>query len=304
VTVSWTTDTLVDKIRRRASLPDAGTPTDQEILDVATEELLSRFVPFVRSCRENYGVKTTTQTLVVGTSDYRIPSDAQGATLRLVTLVDSAGNERDIDQVPIQYDQFSSTNGTPRGFCVIDDMVRLIPTPDRADTLRLLYYRRPSALVPVASCFPVASKTDTTVVVTGTPSWASGTPIDVVQALPHFTTLLDDNAATLATSTFTVADSASTSAVAVGDYVCLHMETCIPGIPAELHAALVSATAAQLLVEEGDAQGAAMEMSNAERIMNAARATLTPRVDGAPRLIVSSNSPLRSRRRRYGENSA
>jgi hypothetical protein len=298
VTVSWTTDTLVSQVRRRAAVPDTGTPTAQEILDVATEEIRTRFVPFIREQREAFGLKTTTRTLTVGTADYRIPSDASGGAIHSLVYVKSDGTERNLVRLTVQDDREWSTNGTVRGYELIDGKVRLYPAPDTADTLRILYFRRPSALVPVSSCFPVASKTSTTVVVTGTPSWTSGTPIDVVQYLPHFDQVVDDNAATRSTSTFTLASSAPTTDIVAGDYVCLHMETCIPGIPAELHAALVSATAAQILVEEGDAQGAAMETANAQRIMDAARATLSPRADGSPRFLIPRNSPTRSRYRR------
>lgn len=297
--MAWpTTDDFADAVRECAALPDAGSPSDAEVFRAADREILTRFVPFLRTIRENYGVKTTTQALTVGTSDYRIPSDAQGATLRSLVLVKSDGTERNLTQLQIQDDERWSTNGVVRGFALIDDMVRLFPAPDTADTLRILYYRRPSKLVAVASCFPVASKTSTTVTVTGTPSWTSGTPIDIVQANPHFTQVVDNNAATRSGSVFTLVSSAPTTDVAVGDYACLHMETCVIGLPAELYYALVSATAAQLLNTDGDAQGFAREMAQCQRIMADARAILSPRIDGAPKFVFARNSPLRARHRR------
>lgn len=298
MTVSWTTDTLVSKVRRRANLPDGGSPSSQEILDVASEEILTRFVPFLRSLQENYGVTSTTQALTVGTAEYTIPSDAQGSTVRLVEYIDAAGVERVLPQLTLQDEQLWSTNGYVRGFVVVGNKVRLLPAPDRAETIRISYYRRTSALVPVSSCFPVANTTSTTVTVTGTPSWTSGTPIDIVQSLPHFAQLLDGNAATRSGSVFTVASSASTTDIVAGDYVCLHMETCIPGLPAELHAALVSATAAQLLSEDSDQAGFMREMAQCERIMAGAVKVLAPRADGAPSYVISRNAPLRNRRRR------
>lgn len=305
--MTWTatSDDLADAVRERAALPDAGSPLDAEIFRVADNEIQTRFVPFIRSLRENYGLTSSDTTLTVGTADYRIPSDSQGGSLRYVQIVDSSGVETNLPQVPIQYDQFTNTNGVPKGFAIVNDKVRLFPTPDTANTLRLFYYRRPSKLVAVASCFPVASKTSTDVVVTGTPSWTSGTSIDVVQGVPHFAVLIDGNAATRSGSTFTVVNSASTADVATTDYVCEHMTTCVVQLPAELYYALVSATAAQLLNQDGDGAGFAREMAQCERIMAQAKALLAPRVDGAPQLIVGVNSPLRSgRRRRWSENQA
>jgi hypothetical protein len=300
--LAWTatSDDFADAVRECAALPDAGSPTDAEIFRVADREIQTRFVPFLRTLRENYGVKTTTQTLTVGTAEYRIPSDAQGGTLRLVTIVDSAGVERNLPQVPLQYDERWNQNGRPVAFCVVDDKVRLFPAPDTAETLRMMYYRRPSKLVAVSSCRTITGKTSTTVTTNTTPSWSSGTPIDIVQGNPHFAVLVDGNAATYVTTTTTLVGGATTTDVTTSDYVCEHMTTCVVQLPAELYYALVSAASAQLLNSEGDQPGFMREMAQCERLMADARAILAPRVDGAPRVIVSSNSPLRGGRRRRG----
>jgi hypothetical protein len=364
--LAWTatSDDLADAIRECAAIPDAGTLTDAEIFRVADREIQTRFVPFMRSLRENYGVKTTEQTLTAGTADYRIPSDAQGGTLRLVTIVDSAGVERNLPQVPLQYDQRWSQNGTPVAFTTIDDKIRLFPTPDTANTLRMLYYRRPSRLVPLSECAEIVSATDTVARITYEGYLATqadtGDPFDIVQAQPHFAVLVDGEApainavsysititsavataieisggsgwtptvgdvvvqgstvvtvtaVSLATIFFVSASGLSAGAatayeptatftgldldalgVVAGDYVCRHMETCVVQLPAELYYALVSATAAQLLNSDGDQAGFMREMAQCERIMLNARDILAPRVDGAPRAVVSLNSPLRS----------
>lgn len=298
--MAWTatTDDLADAIRECAALPDAGTLADAEIFRVADREIQTRFVPFMREVREGYGLTYTSQTLTVGTADYRIPSDAQGGTIQSLVYVDSSGNERNLTRLTIQDDQEWSTNGSVRGYALYGDKIRLFPAPDTADTLRIWYYRRPSKLVAVASCVTVSSKTSTTLTTSGTPTWASGTPIDVVQANPHFAVVIDGNAATYVTTTTTLAGSATTTDVTVGDYVCEHMTSCVVGLPAELYYALVSATAAQLLNSDGDPQGFAREMAQCERLMRDARSILSPRADGSPRFIFPRNSPTRSRFRR------
>jgi hypothetical protein len=366
VPVSYTTETFVEHVRRRANMPDAGSPTDQEILDVANAELATRFVPFLRETAEGYGLKTTTRTLTVGTADYRIPADAQGDAIHSLVLVKSDGTERNLRRLTIQDDEEWSTNGAVRGYCLIGSKIRLLPAPDAADTLRIVYYRRLSSLVPRSSCGEILSISGTDFVLDYSDYVAtqdrSGESFDLVQHEPPFDLVFDDTAATIsATATaiditfaaglaimidvgsgwsptvgdsisqgtvfvevtfvtsptiFTVSETgllvgaasayeitgsfggASLSDASEGDFVCDHMTTCIPPIPAELHPALVSATAAQLLVEDGDAQGAAMETANAQRIMDAARATLSPRADGSPRFLIPRNSPTRSRLRR------
>jgi hypothetical protein len=371
--MAWTatTDDFADAVRECAALPSAGTPTDAEIFRVADREIQTRFVPFMRDLRENFWVTTTTQALTVGTADYRIPSDAQGGTLRMVMVVDSAGVERNLQQVPIQYDARWNQNGRPVAFCIIDDKVRLFPAPDTAETLRMLYYRRPSKLVPLSECAEIISATDTVAkiayegyVATQTDT---GDPFDIVQAQPHFSVLVDGDEPTIIAATYSIdilfsggtsvnIDSGSGWSPAVGDaisqgsttdyvssvntptifnvtpgfqlvagaatayvptatfsgldldalgvvagdYICRHMETCVVQLPAELYYALISATAAQLLNTDGDQAGFMREMAQCERIMVQARSILAPRVDGAPRVIVSANNPLRSGRRRVG----
>lgn len=370
--MAWTatTDDFADAVRECAGLPDAGSPTDAELFRVADREIQTRFVPFMRSLREEYGVATTTQTLVVGTSDYRVPSDAQGGTLRLVTIVDSAGVERNLPQVPLQYDQKWSQNGTPVAFSMIGNKVRLFPTPDTAQTLRLLYYRRPSKLVPLSECAEILSVTSTVAQITYEGYVATqtdtGDPFDIVQAQPHFAALVDGEEPTIgadsyvidilsaagtsvsidtgsgwtpavgdaiaqgsntvyvsfasgfptifnvtpgdvlttgaafayhATATFSGLDLDALGVVA-GDYLCRHMETCVVTLPAELYYALISATAAQVLNTESDQAGFIREMTQCERIMQNARDILAPRVDGAPRVVIGLNNPMRGGRRR------
>jgi hypothetical protein len=369
VAVDWTTDRLIERVRERANVPDAGAPGDSHILDVATIELHTRITPFLRSIREGYGLKTTTQALTVGTADYRIPSDAQGDTIHSLVLVKSDGTERNLTRLEVQDDEHASTNGRVRGYCLIGSKIRLLPAPDTADTLRILYYRRMSELVPTDECIevPFASDADGEIQIyySDYDTIDADTEVDIVRGVPAFDLLSDGGTYTatralqavtitnitiaptiiisavldwtpqvgdqliqgayssrvttvFSTVAFQVADITGftvavasvyhTTAVvdpvddsaetAVGDFVCLHMQTCVPQIPAELHAALVSATAAQLLAEDGDAQGAAIESANAARIMDAARMVLSPRADGSPRVLVTRNSPTRNRRRR------
>jgi hypothetical protein len=372
--LAWTatSDDLADAIRECAALPDAGTLTDAEIFRVADRAIQMRFVPFMRDLRENFWTKTSDTTMTVGTADYRIPSDAQGATVRLVTIVDSAGVERHLPQVPMQYDERWNQSGEPVAFCIFDDKVRLFPAPSVANTLRLVYYRRPSKLVAVSACMPVLEVEGTTVLRIG--SYASfgetGTySIDVVQANPHFTSVVDGASGVLS-STGTAINIASAIGLAItidagsgwtpevgdivsqssveysittvtsatifrvgatglaagaafgfenavtiaaggltsvtaGDYISEHMETCVVQLPAELYYALVSATAAQILNSDGDAEGYARESTECDRLMANARSILAPRADGAPKLIVGHNSPLRGgSRRRYGWDTA
>jgi hypothetical protein len=288
-------------------VPDSGSSTafgstDQEILNLAYEVATTRLVPAIRGVRENYNATYADTALVAADSYVPVPRDAQASQVQHVQLLDSNGRPLPLFRADMgEWTYLDPTlTGRPSRFYIEGDRIHLWPKVAAAgDTLRVRYFRRLSSFVPVSSCFPVASKTSTTIVVTGSPGASfDETGIDVVQVEPPFRVLLDDNAANLVTSTFTVAGNASTSEVSVGDYVCLHMETCVPGIPAELHSVLVGMTAAALLRKEGFLQEYAAELADSERQLERVISMMEDRAEDAPRFIINRSSPLRGGRRR------
>jgi hypothetical protein len=305
--LAFTTTQLLSRIRDRAQVPDSGSSTafgstDQEILDLAYEVATTRLVPAIRSVRENYLATYSDTALVAADASVPVPRDAQASQVQHVALIDANGRPAPLFECELGEWTYLNPDATgrPSRFYIEGDVIRLWPTVAASgDSLRVRYFRRLSTFVPVASCFPVASKTSTDIVVTGSPGATfDETGIDVVQVEPPFRVLLNDNAANLVTSTFTVAASASTSEVSVGDYVCLHMETCVPGVPAELHAVLIGMTAAALLRKEGDREGYAAEAGDAEQQLARVISMMENRADKAPNFIINRSSPLRGSRRR------
>jgi hypothetical protein len=288
-------------------VPDSGSSTafgstDQEILSLAHEVASTRLVPDIRSVRESYMATYADTALVANDAYVPVPRDAQASQVQHVQLLDSNSRPKPLFRSDLgEWTYLDPTvTGQPSRFYIEGDRIHLFPkVAASGDTLRVRYFRRLSSFVPVSSCFPVASTGATTIVVTGTPGATfDETGIDVVQVEPPFRVLLDDNAANLVTSTFTVAASASTSEVSVGDYVCLHMETCVPGIPVELHSVLVGMTAAALLRKEGFLQEYAAELADSERQLARVISMMGDRAEKAPQFIVNRSSTLRPSRRR------
>jgi hypothetical protein len=306
--LAFTTDALVALIRDRAQVPDSGTSTafgstDQEILNLAHQVATTRLIPAIRSVRENYLAAYQDTALVANDASVAVPRDAQGSAVQHVALLDS--NSRPLPLFEVELGEWTyldpNATGRPSRFYIEGDIIRLWPTVAASgDTLRVRYFRRLSSFVPVSSCYPVSSVTNsTTFVVTGSPGATfDETGIDVVQVEPPFRVLVDDNAANLVTSTFTLAGSATTAGIAAGDYVCLHMETCVPQLPAEMHSVLVGLTAAALLRKEGDREGYAAEQAEALAELERVTAMLENRADKAPNFIINRSSPLRGNRRR------
>lgn len=97
--------------------------------------------------------------------------------------------------------------------------------------------------------------------------------------------------------TFAVADL-DTTRVAVGDWVCLANEACIPQIPLEFHLGLAQAVGAEILGVKGDPRGAAQLESRALGALARIRKIIVPRVRGKQKKWVNTSSPLRRSRGR------
>lgn len=302
--MAWTTDIAVARVRETAQVPTAGGPSDSRILDILTEELHARCVPALRAVREGYNVSSTTVSLVAGTGSYTIPNDAQYGGLRSIALGLSDGSALPLRQTSAEEWALLSTvqTGRPTRYIVEGDRIHVWSLPtDATETLRLRYYRRLSTLVPVASCFPVATiMSETQLTVTGSPSWSSPARVDIVLADPPFSVLVDRGVATIAGSTLTFSgtDPLALAIAAASDlrpmYVSLHMETCVPQLPPEMHPTFISGAAARILDEDGDMAGHARMMQRADRELQLAIRTLSPRVDGSPKFVVNRSSMLRN----------
>jgi hypothetical protein len=200
--VAWTTDDLVAAVRVRAQVPDEGEdsePTDAEILRIAHEEMLSRFVGIIRSARENYLVTSEDIALVEGTQSYRVPRRAHANAIRDAWIVSPSGRMRALRQIDLTDGHyFGGETGEPAGYYLSGAKLVLEPTPSAAMagySLRVFFYRSPSRLVLTSECAEVALVSDDTIVVSYTDYVATqdrtGEPFDLVQAAPPFDVLID-----------------------------------------------------------------------------------------------------------------
>lgn len=306
-------DDLLVACRRRARAPDDAL-TDAEILSIADEELAAVILPFIRKHRENYGVKFEDQTLVSGTRDYRIPQRAQGASLRDVAAVNSAGDEFSLPEIPFEdHARFRSGSSTwwPNGmaFSIAGDMVRVLPTPTAgvSSTLRLHFYFRPGRLVPAVEAAAI-----NTITITGAQlvnltcdnvpaGWSTTNTFDLVSRRSNFDTLRYDLPSTSVTTgsggiiTLGVGTSVGLN---VGDFVCLARESCIVQVPQEIRPSLFSAVTVRMLEALGDREGAVMAQKMLASQIDMAAVMLEPRVDGESGRVINWSSPLRFGRRR------
>jgi hypothetical protein len=388
--VAWTSDDLIAEVRVRAQVPDEGPdsePTDAEILQIADQEIGSRFMNLIRETRANYLVTSVDVELVADTATYRIPRDSHASSLRELWLIGPNGEEAKLDPLDLTDGHvFGGSTGQPRGYYLRGHKVVVLPTPSAAMggwSLRMFYYRRPSKLVPTSACVQVLENEGdgvfhipyawTTAASVG--NSMLGEPVDFVQADPPFDLLADNETAapdqsggpvtiasidgeanglvtiTLAYApgqetilpgdtilrlgvpytvetviqeqtdpdvgaqlvvgptgittgagihfhvTLIFADTDDIELATPDDWLCLHMETCIPQLPDALWPALVVAVAAVIRKNEADWTGAKSLEAERDELLKHALGAMQPRVDGRAKAILNASSPLRRWRR-------
>ena len=136
--MAWTTANLLTAVRRRCRIPDGASAfSNAELLAIADEETLHTLLPVLRMVRQNYYVRVEDTAVVADQEAYRIPSRAQGGTIRDVTYLDPDGDEFEIN--PVSLEEYPAlTRGTPvywpnrRAHAIQGDQLLIRPIPTTA----------------------------------------------------------------------------------------------------------------------------------------------------------------------------
>lgn len=287
----YTNTDFLTSVRNQGNLPNTtnnnNVNSTVNLLRVATAELHIRLMPLIMSVRDEFYVRTKDYAITSNQRTYLIPERASGMVLRDVQIVQGT-DIRSLE--PIQSEHITTTStGTPEGYYFEHDSVVLYPTPSSTSgTLRMRYFTRPSTLVATAECAQIASINTTlkTVTVTTIPgSWVATTSLDFVrQNSPH--TCLEIDQAAVSVVTTTIEFAALPSGLVVGDWLALAGETPIPQIPTDFRPVLAQMTVAQVLMANGDKEGAAAADRDVEKLSAYVLALITPRNQGANKKII------------------
>lgn len=302
--VDYTTTELINAIKRRGMLPtNQSTFTNALFLEMANDELQTRLVPLLVSLGDEYLV-TFEDTTMTSAVRYQIPDDAYNSKLRDMTRLESDGTELEIAKVEPEFarEGYYEANSSLDDFFyyVEGDDIVLYPNSDSGNTLRMYYYRRPNKLVRVIESGKI------TAINTGTgqltldnvpAAWSTSNTFDVINYQPPFETKLSNQTASAVSSpTVTLSD---VSDLVVGDYVALTDESPIPQIPVETHVLLAQATVIACLESLGDINGSRTAEQKYERLKDNFLNTVSSRVKGDPKRIVSRDKLLNYIRGRY-----
>jgi hypothetical protein len=146
------TGELIRSIKRRAFIPNSQeTFTDEDILNMATEEVNIGLVPLIQRMHEEHLVYYTDLQLIDEKKRYAIPSRAHGNKLRDVALLDENGNIFEMHRYSLgEISDFTSTTTyiNNRGFYLENNDVILSNFDANSRMkLRVYFYMRPNHLV-------------------------------------------------------------------------------------------------------------------------------------------------------------
>jgi hypothetical protein len=279
----YTTKKLIESIKRKGSIPsNQQLFKTQDFLDLANDEMDSIIVPLLMSVKEEHFVSYVDLDLSTSSS-VEIPSDAIGSKLREVSLQSG----KDFYSLPrLDLDETSSSYQTGTGFYIQGNSI--VIHPSQSGKVRLHYYKRPLQLVPSTEGGQIKSiNTDTNeVTLSFVPAvWQSGDVLNAVQQVQPF-------AAT--NSSFTIVTTSSPAIIVdsieglkIGDWVTLQGKSVIPQLPIEAHNVLAQAVTVKCLEAMADNNGMANAQNKLKEVMASMLILLNPRVDGAPKKLVS-----------------
>ena len=143
----------------------------------------------------------------------------------------------------------------PRGWYLEHNDVILYPTPNRADTLVIKYFLRPSQIVRLSEAAFVTAKSGDIVSVTSVPSAfnTSDGVFDIISPKSPYEPI-DFEIGGLISGTNIGFTRTVNSAVSYGYYVAIADQTPIPQIPREFMPLLITGTAAMVTQDLGDLQ--------------------------------------------------
>jgi hypothetical protein len=265
--MSYTTSTLLEKIKRIAAVPvSSGTFDDPEILELANDAIQSDILPDVLKARQEFYVMWEDLT-PVDSDPYpyiRVPERAVGRSIIGV------------------YDPDDDYEESPLNYYIEGDKIYFVD--ESLDPRRIRYYIRPANLVELTSCSTITGITNngttTDIVVSSVPSsYSSNLTYDLVRGKAGFDLLKKDISLSIVGTTFTVSTTDIPSELQVGDYVCLADTSPVPQIPVEWFTYLANHTAALILESIGDMDAASKIEKKLSVMRKNALSLISPRAE-------------------------
>ncbi len=282
----YTTVGLINETKARGFIPVGSGLTSSDLLQVLTGQLRNYIPAFLKSIREEYLIAELS--IAVTAATVPIPARACGVALRTIGWTCTDGTVRPLDRIePERRGDYGATAAEPSGYMFQGNNVILLPAVT-SGTLVVSYQQRPGQLVLPTDCAEITGLEDgTTFDVDSNPSGlAVGALVDIVGGAPNFKLKAMDLTVLTNDSGHLEINANVPSDWAVGDFVCVATETCVPQIPLECFDLLAQAAALEIAQATGSTRLEAIRTALKD-LREQVMMILSPRADGSARPIIS-----------------
>lgn len=304
---SLNTTDLINTIKRRASIPkNQNTFTDDDILEIATEEMFISVLPNILELHQDYYLYSVDVPLVSDVSTYTIPYRAIGTKLRDLSYVDTDENVYEMTRIPIdditKYNQGFTSSQMYRTFYMQNNQVVLYPgiSSSPVGSLRFSFYLSPNSLVKTSRSTQITAIDTTTGIVTVNSipaNFSVNIQYDFMMAnSPHKILTYDKSISAINTGSktlvFTPADLPKD--LSVGDYLLQAGESIYPQIPTELHSVLAQYAAIACLESLNDSEGLKNALVKLQKMEKSIPRLIDNRVEASAQKVTSYGGLLRN----------
>lgn len=298
---------LIESIRLRAFIPnDTATYTDQDILNVANEELDVQLLDKLLTLHEEH-LTVHVDIPRNASGIYEIPYRAVGNKVRDISLV--SGNQvYELSQISIgELSDYSFNNASvlqdTDKFYIESNQIKLIVPTKSYDYLRVYYYMRPSVITKTDRAATISGisigATEVTINITGTPTFFNESlSYDIVgKRTPNKIKVWDlvpsSYNSSLNVISFLKSDLEHVlDEIKVGDYISQAEESPVANIPTEMHPLLAQLAAVHVLESLNDTEGLANAEKKLNKMINATTQLVDARVELAPKKIKPRHGTL------------
>ena len=293
-----TTATLIDQVRILSNIPDSQQKfTNQQILDVANNELIGYVLPLLMNCREEFYVFEH-EVPVNASNKYRIPSRAVASKLRDVKLR-RAGNDQEIyDLARVAEEDVlterSSQGASPEGFYLQGAFIRIYPQLDSGsgDTILAPFFLRPNKLVELSTVGVITAidTTTNTVTVAGVPTTiTAGSKVDLVKQNGQYDTMQFDLVVSSINASNIVLPSTLPEDLEVGDYITPAETAPVAQIPEEWYPLFTDRIICRIQQSQNDVEAFKIAQEKMLELDEKAKDLATPRIEGESEILFNRN---------------
>lgn len=285
------TNKLIEKVRLGLSLPKVENRfSNENLLDLANDELQSSILPWIFSLREDFLVSFIDVPINTLTQGLSYPTFASGRTLKDLWYSENGQNFKPLNRIGLdqswRYQEEISSR--PIGFLLEGDRIKLLPPPSSTapGLIRLFIHTLPNTLVDVSRGLTITGIIDfETISVSSLPSFFQvGEKVDIISFLPDYQVKsrsltisgIDLGLKQITFSGFTLTTPIS-DVLMTQDLVCLEGETIETPIPIEINQILIQSIMVRVLESQNSPQQLSLALERFNRLKISLRDILTPR---------------------------